>query len=126
VAYHRTSSQHIAGLIAESGFKLANGYVGKGVCFFTGSARAEGYQAPVMVHPDAPAFPLAQVIVEVVVFSRLARNHTLPTGSDTVAHYHEPSDIMTVKNPLVIFPKAVFLPGEKLTNVTHPDPAWHG
>lgn len=125
VGYHRTSTAEIAGMIARTGFKLANGYVGKGVCFFTHSDRADDYLAPTIVPPEGGA-ALAQVILEVTVYSRRAIDGVMPTGSDQVAHYHRQSTIMTVKNPLVIFPKAVYLPGEKFANVINPDPAWKG
>lgn len=126
VGYHRTSTAEIAGMIARTGFKLATGLVGKGACFFTNSDRADAYLAPTVAPPEVGGAAMAQVILEVVVYSRRAFDGVMPTGSDEVAHYHQSSTIMTVKNPLVIFPKAVYLPGEKLTNVVNPDPTWKG
>ena len=113
-AYHITSSVHIAALIAKTGFIATPGTVfGRGAYFYGTSQAAEAYEARQILAPDGQPFP--PIIVEVTIFSRLALNDS-PRGSDEVTFYREPMDCYVVKNPLVIFPTAVFHRGEKFAN----------
>ncbi len=116
-AYHRTSGRHIAGLIAETGFiETPTTVCGRGVCFFTGSQKADGYSAPLVEDPKNPGNAALNVVLEVTIFSRFAEL-SMPSGADLVTYYRRSMDVMVVKNPLVIFPTAVFSPGEKLANM---------
>lgn len=117
-AYHKTSSLQIAGLIAETGFKKFSSTIcGDGVCFFTSSQKTEGYAVREVDDPNNPGNTAQTVVLEVTIFSRLAEKPTLPSGSDLVAFYNRAADIILVKNPLVIFPTAVYVPGQKLMNM---------
>jgi len=114
-AYHATSSARIASLIAASGFTRAGQKLfGQGAYFFTDSSRADPYA----IAGGNAANEGEGMVLEVTLFSNASQNfntHHHTPGGDRLIFQHQA--ILVVKNPLVIFPKAVFFPGEKLSNV---------
>jgi hypothetical protein len=112
--YHITSSHQIAAIIAKTGFRSFPGNYGQGAYFFGSSQSAENYEA--LIHVGADGQPVAPVVIEVIYYSRLASGH-FPTGSDEVTFFFRPKDIYLLKNPLVVFPTAVFERGHKFANV---------
>jgi hypothetical protein len=60
--------------------------------------------------------PIAPIILEVIIYSRLVSN-AFPTGGDLTTFYRPAMDMYVAKNPLVIFPTAVFHRGDKFANV---------
>lgn len=111
-AYHGTASSRIAGLIVTGGFNLASQTVrGKGAYFYRAPLheRAEGYAISNGEDPEG-------VVLEVTIFSATTGKIANPRR-DKLVHTSGP-DILVAKNPLLIFPKAVFVPGEKMLNST--------
>ncbi len=109
-AYHGTMSSRIAGLIVTGGFNLASQTMrGKGAYFYRAPLheRAEGYAISNGEDPEG-------VVIEVTIFSATTGKIANPRR-DKLVHTSGP-DILVAKNPLLIFPKAVFVPGEKMLN----------
>ena len=82
--------------------------------FFTDSSRADPYA----IAGGNAANEGEGMVLEVTLFSNASQNfntHHHTPGGDRLIFQHQA--ILVVKNPLVIFPKAVFFPGEKLSNV---------
>jgi hypothetical protein len=111
-AYHGTVSSRIANLIVGGGFVEARERVrGRGAYFYRAPLheRAETYAISNGEDPEG-------IVIEVTIFSATTDKIDRPRRDKTV-HTSGP-DILVAKNPLLIFPKAVFMPGEKMLNST--------
>lgn len=109
-AYHGTRNSRIANLIVSGGFNLAGQTMrGKGAYFYRAELheRAESYAIPDGLDPEG-------MVLEVTIFAATTNKIDKPRR-DKVVHTSG-NDILVAKNPLLIFPKAVFIPGEKLLN----------
>jgi hypothetical protein len=109
-AYHGTTNSRIANLIVSGGFNLAGQTVrGKGAYFYRAPLhqRAEGYAISNGEDPEG-------MVLEVTIFAATTNKIDKPRR-DKLVHTSGP-DILVAKNPLLIFPKAVFIPGEKMLN----------
>jgi hypothetical protein len=109
-AYHVTGGAHIAGMIAETGMKDAtSAALGKGAYFWNTPTRAEDYI------PGSPCVG-EKIVIEVTIFSSIANREDqrkqINVGWQDVLTNQPSAAIYVVKNPLLIFPKAVFYPGE--------------
>lgn len=108
-AYHVTAGAHIAGMIAETGMIAATSTIlGRGAYFWNTPAKAEDYI------PGTPCVG-EKVIFEVTIFSGIATKidqTRMPVGWGDLLTSMPTAFIYVVKNPLLIFPKAVFYPGE--------------
>jgi hypothetical protein len=109
-AYHGTGSSGIATLIVQGGFRQSHQTMrGKGVYFYRASLhhKAEGYAISNGEDPEG-------IVIEVTIFAATTKKSDRPRR-DKLAHAAGP-EILVIKNPLVIFPKAVFVPGAKMLN----------
>jgi hypothetical protein len=112
--YHATNSAHIARLVVDGGFiRATNTLYGHGVYFFTTSDPAEPYAT----EGGASVKQGEGIVLEVTIFSAVTKKLDKPRRDKLTFQWKH---ILVVKNPLVIFPKAVFVPGEKRFNVEYP------
>ena len=114
-AYHLTTNPQTAGMIAGGGFRHGHGTRGWGAYFYTDSTQAENYVPQIEQAPGQIAAVDLKVVIEVTIYSGVVGPNVFPTGGDHVT-YEWPGTFV-VKNPLVIFPTAVYKPGEKMANL---------
>jgi hypothetical protein len=106
-AYHITSSRTVMKSILSTGFRAGDGTAGGyGSYFYSDRQKAEDYV------PAGGRRPRGAVVIEVTIFSNIqkAANYNEQYGGGTWANNFMGA-IVAVKNPLLIFPKAVFAPG---------------
>jgi hypothetical protein len=104
--YHITGSMRVARLILAGGFNVGDGTAGGyGAYFYSTREKAENYV------PAGGRRPRGSVVLECSVFSRVqkAANYNENYGGGTWANNFM-GQIVVVKNPLLIFPRAVFAP----------------
>ena len=108
IAYHITSSLKVAKLILAGGFNVADGTGGGyGVYFYNDRNKCDNYI------PQGGKGAGQAIVLECTIFSRISR----PTNADFAQGYggdrwanNFTGQIVTVKNPLLIFPRVIYKP----------------
>ena len=112
IAWHITGSLKVARLILAGGFNTADGTVGGyGVYFYNERAKCDNYI------PQGGWGNGQGIVLECTIFSRISR----PTNAEFAAGYggdrwanNFTAQIVAVKNPLLIFPRAIYAPAGAL------------
>ncbi len=108
-AYHGTKDLHTANLIVNSGFQQSYQTIrGKGVYFYVAAdyERAEDYALNSGGNEGG-------IVLEVTIFSAITNKDNKPRRDKLTFQFQ---NVLVVKNPLVIFPKATYTPGDKHRN----------
>jgi hypothetical protein len=110
LAYHITSSEQTMRSILSTGFRVGDGTAGGyGTYFYSDRKSAEDY---IPAGGNRRGRRRQSMVLEVTVYSHVLKgaNYNDGYGGGTWANNFM-GKIVTVKNPLLIFPQAVFSPG---------------